>query len=549
MTDFSKLFTLPLAEGNYPFKLFAEEMNLNGDDWAWLFLRLNPLYRHDYNLYRGIHSKQWSALQKSYRPGALLFPPHPVSNPPHFIVDDHGIQRFIPTSIEKLPKQLAGKDSRYFSINKEQLTGKLEGFNYTPITLRDYLMKFEGPIPFCSLALTDFEAPRTFGIATWIDPDLSPQMGNPFSLSDKSKDAELATTTKSDSIQSPAPAKHASKAFVLEHLPKSQSWFYLANEPLWQVNTWVVAPPKPCTFQFNGADLIVGTMTEFTVCKSVTMRFENGKPCKVKVTAKVGEPLPTIPSGMPSTEFHFLVCLDGYVKPQVDLIKPIANEFKKLHKKYYPAGVARGNAWTGTPIIFDPECKPNNLRCPTVGAYSSMRKDPNLLRRHWRQVTIDVAGPLNQQYKAVVHALEEAQKRLGDQLTFPVRSRVGNKLNAGDHWLKKALCAVELHTHGMTKEADSWYSQLTMRDGFYDPTSELYSKMRGKPSPTIDSSSLVKRVHRTKSREFHTQNLSRVRDALDNGKSLVHGWYEFIATMGLIEKVECDTSSKSHSTV
>jgi len=536
MTDFSKLFTLPLAEGNYPFKLSAEEVTLNGDDWAWLFLRLNPLYRHDYNLCRGIHSKQWSALQKSYRPGALLFPPQPVSNPPLFIVVDHGIQRFIPTSIQQLPKQLAGKDSRYFSINKEQLTGKLEGFNYTPITLRDYLMNFEGPIPFGSLALTDFEAPRTFGIATWIDPELPPLQDNSIAPANQNKDAVI-NSVNADPSRDLTPPNHTTTAFVLKHLPKSESWFYLANEPLWQVNTWVVGPPELRTFRFNGEELIVGTKTPFTIRESVTIGFESGKPCKVQVTAKVGEPLPTLPSDMPSTEFHFLVCLDGYVKPQVDLIRPIADEFKRLHKKYYPRGVARGKAWTGTPIIFDPEDKPINVSCPTVGAYSSMKKDPNLLRKHWRQVTIDVAGPLKQQYKAVIHALEEAQLELGEQLTFPVRRRVGNQLTYGDHWLKMALCVLELHSLGVQKDAESWYSQAKMNDAFYDWNSELYWLIRGMSFPEVQKLSSYKKVPPTKSDRSPPENLAKVRNAMDIAKNLVLGWHEFISTLSFTDKV------------
>lgn len=539
MTDFSKVFTLPLAEDGSPFKLSAEERNLNGDDWAWLFLRLNPLYRHDYNLCRGIHSKQWSALQKSYRPGALLFPPQPVSNPPLFIVDYHGIQRFIPTSIEQLPKQLANKDSRYFSINKEQLTGKLEGIHYTPITLRDYLMNFEGLIPFCSLALTDFEASRTFGIATWIDPELPPQQGSSIVPADQTKEATINSVNAVLS-RDLKPANHATTAFVLKHLPESQSWFYLANEPLWQVNTWVVGLPELCNFQFNGTDLIVGAKNPFTVRESLTKKFENGEHCEVLMTAKIGEPLPTIQSGVSSTEFHFLVCLDGYVKPQVDLIKSIAEAFKSLHRKYHPASVARGKAWTGTPIIFDPEDKPINVSSPTVGAYFSMKKDPNLLRKHWRQVTIDVAGPLNQQYKSVVHALEEAQIQLDSQLTFPVRRRVGNQLTYGDHWLKMALCVLELHTLGMAKNAESWFSLETMDAAFYDWNSKVYWKIRGKPFSEVDVRALAEQVSAARAGCNPPQNLSKVRNALDNAKNLALGWHEFIATLSFTNKVAND---------
>ena len=544
MTDLSNVFTLPLAEGNYPFKLSAEEMNLNGDDWAWLFLRLNPLYRHDYNLYRGIHWNQWRALRELYRPGELLFPAQPVSNPPHVIVKGNGIQRRIPNSVDQLPKQLAGMDSRYFTINKEQLTGKLEGFKYTPVTLHDYLMSFEGPIPFGSLAFTDFVASRTFGIATWIDPDFSPQLENSITLSDPTKDPE-PNTVKADSNQIPDSEQNALKAFVLEHLPKSQSWFYLGNEPLWQVNTWVVESQKMFTHKFNDVEYIVGTKEAFSEIKHLTHRHDKDGKHEVQMTAKVGEPLPTVPPGISSTDFHFLVCLDGYVKPQVELIKPLAEAFKALHKEYHPASVTRGRAWTGTPTIFDPERKPINLSLPTVRAYYFMNRDPNRLRQHWRQVTIDVAGPLNQQYKAVVHALEQEQIQLGDQLTFPVRRRAGNKPTTGDHWLKMALCAVELHTCGMKKDESDWYSQQTMREAFFDPTSELYLKVRGKPSSTTTKVTTANRVISTKSDKLDSEKLGRVRDALDNGKNLVLGWHEFIATLDFTEKVVSATYSEA----
>jgi hypothetical protein len=241
-----------------------------------------------------------------------------------------------------------------------------------------------------------------------------------------------------------------------------------------------------------------------------------------------------------STEFHFLVCLDGYVKPQVDLIKPIAETFKSLHKKYHPASVARGKAWTGTPIIFDPEDKPINVSCPTVGAYLSMRRDPNLLRRHWRQVTIDVAGPLNQQFKAVLQSLDEEQIQLGGQLSFPVRRRVGNQLTYGDHWLKMALCVLELHALGMVKNAESWFSLETMDAAFYDWTSKVYWKIRGKPFSDVDVRALAEQVSASRASCNPPLNLSKVRNALDNAKNLALGWHEFIATLSFTDKVAND---------
>lgn len=46
----SQYTTLKISDGSYPFSLSDEEEKLSADDWAWLFLRLNPLYRHDYDL-------------------------------------------------------------------------------------------------------------------------------------------------------------------------------------------------------------------------------------------------------------------------------------------------------------------------------------------------------------------------------------------------------------------------------------------------------------------------------------------------------------------
>ncbi|MDP2000217.1 MAG: hypothetical protein Q8K22_11580 [Rhodoferax sp.] len=556
MSYLGDIFTLLLVDGNYPFKLSAEEERLSNDDWAWLFLRLNPLYRHDYHLYRGVNSGQWNELRKIYRPGLLIFPRQTVSHPPHFVVSDQGVKKFVPSFIEQLPEQLANKDSRYFSVDKEQLTGKLEGLNYTPTTLRDYLATVKGLIPFTSITLTDFEAPRTFGIATWIDPDLLPLVDRSHTFNNQKNEGKRTVHDNSTSsenfvnsveIESDQDQKCSvptKKAFVLTPLPESCSWFYLGSEPLWQVNTWAVAPPELRHFNLGGENIIIGVENSFRTVTNITQTFRSGETCHIELSLKKGEPIPTSFSGFSSTHFHFLVCLDGYVKPQIDLIKPIAEAFKALHRTYYPVGVARGKFPKFDPVIFDPENKPINFTGPIVSAYKSMRRDPNVLRKHWRQVTIDVAGPLIQQYEMVIRTLENAQNDLSNQLTFEIRKRAGREPTTGDNWLKMALCVVELHCFGNKNSSANLYSQQNMREAFYDINSDLYWKIRGKSNPSSSNLRAGAELIKTKADKLDSTNLSKIRDAQKNGEKLVRGWYEFIATLNFREKTDVSTIAK-----
>jgi hypothetical protein len=459
--------TLPLVVGERPFRLSEEEAAFNGDDWAWLFLRLNPLYRHDYMLYRGSPDPQWQRLKETIRPGNLLCPSRSYGTAP------------------QLPRAWAALDSRYFSVEKHPLTSESDGvLPYAAVSLEDYLKSDGDPSLLAKIKVRDFDAPRDYGIGTWVDP----------------KEVRLA------------------------RLPQGCSWFFYWNEPLWHTNTiGIKSPPAIFHVHTDGSQFQVGSTQPVAFFNGLTM-YRRGEGWQA-IELLVGTRLPANIHEVPATLFDFLVCLDGYIEPQVNRVRPIAAAIKERHRSLDRASVARGNAIGRMPEIFDPGSPARADRTlPISGHFRDMTRDPSRMRKHWRQVSIDLAGPLKAQLKAAVDALKAEQHELRSDFPLAQRSRTRVGTRHGDHWLKQALCAVELHLGAFRNPQGSGFSQEAMARAFYNDEYASYWSLRGLPPPPPNRQS-------TGGKKTRDSELGLTRRALSRGHAFVQHWYEFLSTL------------------
>lgn len=493
----SRIFTLPINQNsNYIFALSEGEKLLGTDDWTWLFLRLNPYYRHDYDLYKGAKSEKWISLRKKFNPGRTLISPVPMSLPPFVVVTKNQQLVSVATRPTTLTDDDLACDSRYFCINKVPLSGACDGLLYESISLEKYLEQQAVNISLNEVTLRDFEAPREYGIATWVDPENR----------------------------------------ELERIEKG-SWFYLSQEPIWQANVFAICQPDPIYFKLkSGEKIIIGSNGAVKTMLEIDARDSYGSSLS-KIRINKNRPIPTRFDSESSTILDFLICLDDNVAPQLDRVQAIAAELKEIHRTYYKNAIARGTASDFKPIIFNPDFKSTSIDIPTMGTYSQMKRDPNFFQKNWRQVRIDVAAPFVEQMKTVLEQLEDQQLALGDQLAFPIRRRNFRLSEQGDHPLKKALCCVELHLHKNLRSNDILQdgespqtetrpnSQEMMANAFFLKDSPYYSKIR--------SADPDRYITKTDSLCNSGHHLSGVREALENGTSLVLSWYHFIANMNL----------------
>lgn len=471
--------TLPLAEKTYPFELSEAESRLKADGWAWLFLRLNPFYRHDYRLFVGAPEAAWLDLLKRRRQGNTVL----QSNIGllKYVRGDRSPRMGAAESSPGLSPELAGLDCRYFSINKQPLTGPLEGLKLKPLTLAEYLAESTDQDLLQKLTVRDFDAPRDYGIGAWHDPDVA----------------------------------------TLAELPEGCSWFFHATEPIWQANTWAIRKPRPIHHVLpDGKKIQVGS--DGHVFEVNEMRVFHGAADSVGTLMMLSthKPIPPTIDGHSSTKLEFLVSLDGYVKPQVARILPIAEKLKARHRQYFPSAVKRGAIESFVPTVFDPDGRPASEPPGLFDLLGRLRRDPSAMRRHWRHVCIDVAAPLVAQFKQLTKELESHQRALADQLVVSIRQREGRKGDGRNHWLKKALAAIELHLSG----GETPLSQASIARAFFDPADPNFWIARGShPPPTASTRP------RSPLKE-HDSGLAEAREAFECGRNIVLGWYEFVAS-------------------
>lgn len=483
-------FTLPLDENNnYPFRLTNEDKRRSNDNWAWSFLRLNPYYRHDYNLVLAQSDVQ-PHLDEARRL-ISLFQMQPL--PAEYTSIRPLMSLPIPPT--ELPKAVADLDSRYFMFNGEPLSPPRKQFSSEPATLQGWLNKQGGIANIARLDIRDIDAPRDYGIATWIHPDEQ----------------------------------------SLEELLPSDSWFHFINEPIWSAGTWALRPSsvQRTHVTSSGQRIIVGIESHPVVVEQIA-EIIGPDAGAVKQLVR-GRPIPAKFGSGRSTELYFLICLDGYIEPQLNLVRPIADELKALHRKYFPTAVARGSLPVFVPIIENPHDPSTQLKGTLKGLFDSLTRTPTRNRNNWRVITIDVAAPMVQQFKSLGNRLSEIQESLAERLSFPLRKRTRG-VN-GDHWLKKDLCVLELYYFGFDDESIH-PSVLAMTRAFYDRGDPMYPLIR---NGSVIQNSSRPRVRITSDSAEHPE-IKVVEKALENAKALALGWYEFVAWLG------ADTKTKKLST-
>lgn len=482
--------TIPLAAGGYPFALSEADNSLTNDQWAWRFLRLSPLYRHDYEL-------------QLKRPAQLMG------------LGDSHIADWIDNPP---PEDFQDLDSRYFCMRGKILSGKCAWPKYKKQSIAEY-RQGTNEFRFKEVRVRDFDSARDFGISHWFDPSL--------------EDLPL--------------------------LGPGQSWFFNLIEPIWETGSrYVMGPAEVRARLGNGEEVVVGYeggVRRAQPSKSSMLRnrpspersqlswLEVGLDVK---QAKSGDllvrktrPLPggsdevllevyenteDIPLGLnpgfaTMTEVVFLMDLDMYLGPQLQYVRDIADALQALHQH---EGLSK--KLPRAPEEFEPLML-HPARAVFQGFRHIRRAFDDLSSRsahsskNYRAMLFDVAYSIPSQILCAEKLLTSAQNGLQrtDPLASPRRGKDGHRAG-GDHWLKRALCLLELHLNGSGSGGDVSLGAKRLVEVIYDPSDPLHVAVRA-PHPLRSATSGIE------------ARLDAIKDALKVGKDLSEYDYRYLIAM------------------
>ena len=418
-----QLFSPPLSPP-YPFALANDDpaLALDGDDWAWRFLRLNPEYQNDFSLQKCLppllHNKgEWplSRLQKDLSPAnwdALC-----QLSAAYFCTEGFVLGR--PFDWDEAP---IGTLQQVLNTEADDAR-KLE-----QIFVRDFVL----------------DCGRTWGLTDWLDPSLP----------------SLPPLTETNRV----------------------SWFYSLYEPIYELAVFDVSRTDRSEaqphIQATGVQAI--NSNNWTEYRRISV-VEQGEIVQRLATIKGEAPSLREPfrSGH---EVGTLICLDNNVRTQLRAVKQLLDSVAKARK--LPRNY--GNSSDFEPLVLDaqhPHARPfSELQ---TALRDLLAPSGVVRRRQWRIVVWDLQHDLGKQLRQAQLVLEAKQVELRDQdrLTIPSRIRTGAKYDAKEiFWLKAALCCMEASALLHERYPDTTFGYPRLTDAFFNPKSPWFSQVRGGPS-------------------------------------------------------------------
>ena len=418
-----RLFSPPLPPP-FPFALAKDDpaLALDGDDWAWRFLRLNPQYQSDFLL-------------------QARLPP---------VLRDKG-----EWPLSQLQKELSPADwdatcqlSAAYFCTEGFVLGRPFDWDETPIgTMRQILgADVDDAQKLSQIFVRDFELDcgRTWGLTEWLTPNLP----------------SLPPLTESNRV----------------------SWFYSLYEPIYELAVFDVSRTDRSEaqphIQATGVQAI--NSNNWTEYRRISV-VEQGEIVQRLATIKGQAPSLREPFRS-SHEVGTLICLDNNVRTQLRAVKQLLDSVAKARK--LPRNY--GNSSDFEPLVLDaqhPHARPfSELQ---TALRDLLAPSGVVRRRQWRIVVWDLQHDLGKQLRQAQLVLEAKQVELRDQdrLTIPSRIRAGAKYDAKEiFWLKAALCCMEASALLHERYPDTTFGYPRLTDAFFNPKSPWFSQVRGGPS-------------------------------------------------------------------
>lgn len=382
----SALTTLPLAPGNHPFALSAEELLLDGDWWAWQFLRRNPFYRRDYDLQANVPEP---LVRRKNQPIWIGMGPHPKG----------------------LPDGYGEFDCRYFCAHGQVLSGDVDWPICKPLSLTSYLQRHPD-ISTLDITIREFDSAVTYGITWWFDP-LDPDL--PLLAAGQSWFYNLVEPL----WEVGDPDVRLVEAFYTDARFGKAIVGFSRDEPLRAVALEHV--------------------------RFETRHLAEGKPELVKVPIE----RPWSRGFASPTDLAFLVSLDEEVASQLRPLKRLASGLSAISKPAAMAARPLLEANRAYLILRADHGLALQL-ARLQGHLINLAKQPRRQRANWRVVHLDVINNIEKQFDDIQAELLQLQSALDKQRDGALkRIKRKRNASPRDFWLKKFLCMLELQ-EGLT---------------------------------------------------------------------------------------------------
>ena len=412
--------SLPFAQGNYPFALLKDDpaRTLSGDQWAWRFLRLSPIYRYDYALW--VARPSWSTKR-------------PLKTVPE-------LRAALPDSEWQA---LLSTDSRYFTLEGKPLGHAIEWPNLQSASLQEALSALQGRE--ADIKVRDLDAARLYGIGHWFDPKL----------------VDLPPLDQSRGVR---------------------SWFHNLTEPVWEGALPSLLPRPDAWTTIDSIRINVGMEPDIGVfIPSSGMTYYAQQPFVAADGTITSKPVkvthaPRRPEFATQTEVAVLVCLDGNLPVQH---RNITKLLQSAQEAIFPGQIIKGGD-EYEPVLVSAEHPRAASFGKLRGDLKDLTEAAPQDRRHWRLAIFDVQFALREQLDWALEKWTAQQIALSNagQLSTPLRQRAGN-MHEDNFWLKAALCSLEAQINLMAKYPTASFGRQNLTVIILSLKHPLHKEVRG----------------------------------------------------------------------
>ena len=482
--------SLSLADGAYPFAISDGE-RMSGDQWAWRFLRLNPRYRYDF----GLQLKERPTLLGKYTRANVA----------------QKAEIFSEQNFQEL-------DARYFTLHGKTLSDNCTWPELNRVSLSAALKEtpnFNPDSDLEMLKVRNLSCSQEFGISYWFDPnDINlPPLGPELSWFFPFTAPTWAIGYRELKLFDPVFEFVNPKNLNQERMKKNKISLQLFCDGIKEEDEHDVDVLNKIFDRNNqnvGRRVCVGykelecpknTETDFKTIQQRAQMFDSD--------------FSTV------TELAFLFNINNYFPPQIENLRRVAESFQRFH---------RGKGLSKKLPIPPPDFKPLILSLDKTRGRSNAFK--SMILSYWgesermggnnnfRLILLDVAYSLAGQINQLKKQLETEQRQLKDAncLPYELRGKAGNDVAGGDHWLKRALCLVEIYLRLPHTGAKRRLGAMELVRVAYDPGHDLFGIVRGRSKLPGGRSPSA----------FLASKRDVIDDAFDVGKMLSENAYTYL---------------------
>jgi hypothetical protein len=308
----------------------------------------------------------------------------------------------------------------------------------------------------------------------------------------------------------------------------NESWFYCLSEPLWQAADQSISLNEVWHQSEQFGRSVVGFNPDNPFLDLIHSTIEKSDDeLKTFKLVPAAEPLARYPIFRSSSEFAFLINLDGDISAQLRPIEILAAAYRNRIENNDEEFDARPASLEYQPLILHPDHGPFWMYSKLTAAIHQLTHQHPWNQTNWRLIVMETAFDISSQIKSIRMELNQQQENIDANENRPF-TRIKRMRNAqpDDFWLKKALCILEIQQNMICNNGGKIPNVNVVAEVIFKPAHKLHHIIRpGSKLETGGRTSLNK--SKWKGDEF--------KDALKKAKQISLGLYEYLAGKSPLE--------------